>query len=185
MIAVDSPILECFPLSSQSVHLCFAVCSDAGPESAPEMGFNSEDPPANSWSTGEIAISAIMSLLFILIVLANGFILFVMARDSHIRQQRAIVLLVNIAAADLGVGLFLGPIQLWNWHAQRFDGGLVMCAWYACAALFWCQVSTAGLAVIAVERYLLVVKRIVLEPRTLFWMVRPSVPFLRRCSISP
>jgi hypothetical protein len=123
----------------------------------------------------------------------NFFVMWVMLRDAKLRAQRSVLLLTLLAIGDSGTGICVGMlvcfrpclrlhissvccvlctglIHIWNlagggWLSPGSDR--FGCGFVTMTSVCFCSGSLFLMAIIAVERYLLVIKRYVLPIRKL------------------
>ncbi len=130
-----------------------------------------------------IALACIITLSIIFVV--NVALLVLMLRDPIVRSQRSIVLLFNVGFADLALGLTLVPTHIINVSGGRFMPGPVVCGWIGMNAVMWCQTSVAAITLIAIERWLLVVKRYPISAERLAQLVGLSWLYSALTALAP
>ncbi|VDP65290.1 unnamed protein product [Echinostoma caproni] len=103
---------------------------------------------------GRITLASLVCLLDLWILTANAFVLFSLGRGVRSRLNVTRKLLINLACADLAIGLFVIP---WSIATELFDWTVLsssaVCHWGLSLDIFFSTTSMYSLTVIAIDQY--------------------------------
>lgn len=103
---------------------------------------------------GLIIFTALVCILDLWILTANAFVLFSLSRGTRTRLNVTRKLLINLACADLGIGLFVIPwaiaTEIFEWN---LFSPLAACHWGLSLDIFFSTTSLYSLTVIAIDQF--------------------------------
>ncbi|KAH3871871.1 hypothetical protein DPMN_035086 [Dreissena polymorpha] len=92
-------------------------------------------------------------VLVIPTVCGNSLILISLARFSRLRRQKALLLIGNLAVADLFVGLVALPMEIVSLTSDRYSRSPQFCFWEVCVIYTNICASVVNLFLLSLERF--------------------------------
>src|SRR6218665_92470 len=108
-------------------------------------------PSQYSW-VQIVTVSALVTLIMLVIVLGNGLVVVAIAIDRNLKGLQN-WFIVSLAVSDLFVGLFIMPLSLTNELLGYWVFGNILCELWLSTDVLLCTASILNLCLISLDRY--------------------------------
>ena len=105
-----------------------------------------------------VAIESLLSVLFLVSVVVGNLLVCLAVFRNHRLRKSSSVYIVCLAVTDLSTGVLVFPINVITLATGNFPGRTASCWFQAITSFYFVKVSILTMAMIAVQRYLKVVK---------------------------
>ncbi|XP_077866609.1 histamine H3 receptor-like, partial [Saccoglossus kowalevskii] len=123
-----------------------------------------ENPPFSPLAS--FTISTVMTIIIFVTVFGNLIVIIFFCIDSKIRKSTSNLYLLNLACADLLVGIFSLPLNTsWVLH-DYWPHGEIVCKLWVVVDYVACFESCLSIILISLDRYLLVTQEIRYDSET-------------------